>query len=140
MMISSSSSAAASRRVGPEVTGDVRTRRRNDQQASNVVGAQFANVRGFLGRIVVLFAQDHAEGALVGHVLDAANHAREEWVRYIWNDHSEHVCPVSSQTSGQGTGLISEAANRFDIEFVEAGENAAKPLESPKQAFDLVAF
>src|SRR5208283_5067528 len=71
------------RRVGSEVTRDICANRRNDQQACNVIGTQLANVRSLFRRIIICVAEDHAEGSLVGNVLYAPNHAREEWIRDV---------------------------------------------------------
>src|SRR6516165_5072123 len=111
------------------MTCDVEPRCRNDQQTRDMVGPQLLNIGGFLRRIVVRIAQNHAERALVCYVLDASNHAREKGVGDIRNHHAEDVGSIPPQTAGQRAGLISQTANGFEYTLPQFGPHDSSSVD-----------
>src|SRR5215469_3399827 len=79
--------------------GGISAGSRDDQKSSNMVRAQFPNVRCLLLRVIIRVAQDHAERALVSYVLHASNYPWEKRIRDVRNHHPEHVRAIATKSS-----------------------------------------
>ena len=86
--------------------GWVLQKRAGQDHAVDPAGRQAVQVSALALGDAVGVAEEHLVATRRRAVLDAAEQGSEEWVRNVWDDHSQHQCLAQLQPAGDAVGSI----------------------------------